>query len=324
MKICFYYKPTQAIWGGANSFVANLEQIFRQWGVEVTHDVNGAYDILFLNSAYKAPGRMFTEKEIREIRKTGYSSFWQRLLNQGRARTAKIIYRLDGLRKIYAGIESPMDTIQIQCSTLADHIIFQSAFAREVFAKEGYKGSDFDIVYNGVDQNIFNLRNRKPWKGDLPLRIVAASWSANPAKGHAMIADFSECADTLVTFIGNWPKGMPSKKVVIKGPVDQKELAEEFQGAHIFLFPALNEACSNVLIEALSSGLPVLYTDSGSNKEIAGAYGLKIDQQNPAKSLDSIQSDYSTFFNTIVRNHRKFSIESAAERYLNICKKLAP
>lgn len=322
MKVCLYYKPITKPWGGSNSFILSLKNYFIKQGVELTHDINGDYDILFLNSAYKAPGKFINYKEIIRVKERGYSSFFRQLLAKKKNRSVKILYRLDGLRRIYASMDSKMDRIQLNCVSFADQLVFQSDFALEMFRECGYKGNNFSIVYNGVNQDIFNMIDRVYWDNKSVLKIIACSWSSNPAKGHKIVAELSGCEGVEVSFIGAWAQGISSGNVRLLGGLSQNGIAEEFRKHHVFVFPSLNEACSNILLEALSAGLPVLYLDSGSNEEIAGNYGVKLRNSDLAKSLDEIKSGYSSLMDNIKRDINKFSIESAGRQYLEICKSM--
>ncbi len=322
MKVCLYYRTINKPWGGSNSFIANLKDFFLTQGVEVTFDANSHYDILLLNGAYKAPGKMLKIKEISSLRRLGYSSSWMKIFRGPNRRRLKIIYRLDGLRSIYAGKRSRMDDIQLACIDYADHIIFQSKFAHEIFRQQGYDRNNFTFIHNGADQKIFNMDGKIPWNGKDIFKLIACSWSLNPSKGHRMIAEFSLLKGVEVSFIGRWPEKVNRHRVKLHGIAGHKQIAGMFKQAHAFLFPCLHEACSNVLIEALSSGLPVLYVASGSNAEIVGNCGVCIDISDIKTSLDQIRENYGDLYACLEGKNRGFSIEHAGRRYLDICNSL--
>lgn len=322
MKICLYYKTKDKPWGGANFFILNLKKFFIKNNITITYDINSGYDILFLNSAYKAPGKLFKVEEISRIKNNGYTSFFRKIFAKNKERKVKILYRVNGLRKVYANIESKMDDIQLQTIKYTDHIVFQSKFSYNLFKDFGYNGNNFSIIHNGVDQNIFNINNKVFWDKERRLKLIACSWSDNPAKGHKIIADFSCFRDIEVQFVGNWNKNIPIKNVKIFKPVSQQILANFLKQADIFLFPSLNESCSNLLLEALSCGLPVLYVDSGSNEEIAGKYGIKIDLNNLRSSLETIKLNFFSLLENIIKDINKFSIDYAGRQYLEVCKEI--
>lgn len=225
----------------------------------------------------------------------------------------KIILRLDGTRKVYAGRDDGMYFVQRQCIRLADRIIFQSRFCVETFKDVPFDSRSCTIIHNGVDQKIF-LLPLGIRKLSTPIKIVSASWSSNPMKGHQVIASFSELSDVEVTYVGNWPSGIDRKYVTIIPPQHQTELAKIFLKHHIFLFPSRNDACPNIVLEALSCGLPLLYENSGGTPEIASAYGMAL-TGNPTDDLMSITDRYRELQEAIWRDRETFSIARAASSY---------
>ncbi len=320
MKICIYYKTVDRPFGGANSFIANLRRYFLATDVSITDDINSDYDILMLNSATRAPGKLFRYKEIANVRRYGYSSLFS--LIRKKKRKIKIVYRLDGLRKIYAGIEHEMDDLQLKCFPLADHIVFQSEYSHEVFENIAFVGRNYSIIHNGVDQALFNMKQKSKWDGSSALKIMSCSWSRNPGKGHRMISEISRIGGVRVTFLGHWAEEVDRASVVLLGAQNHHRIAAEFKRAHIFLFPSLNEACSNTLIEALSCGLPVLYADSGGNGEIAEKYGVKLNEQDLPGNIEEIKSKYFQLLDGICEDIELFSIESVGRKYLEVCRAL--
>jgi glycosyltransferase involved in cell wall biosynthesis len=215
-----------------------------------------------------------------------------------------------------------MDKIQFDCLKLADRIVFQSNFALEMFRQFGYRDNNFSVIHNGVNQKLFNLEGRVYWNKKDKLKAVSCSWSANPAKGHKIIADFSELKDVEISFIGRWAKEIPVKNVRIIPALPQDKISQEFKKHHIFIFPSLNEACSNTLLEALSSGLPVIYVSSGSNEELAGNYGVCLQDNNLRESISKIKIRYGELIENIKKDRYKFSIEYIGRQYINICREL--
>lgn len=319
MDICLYYKTIDAPWGGANSFIRALRDYLVKNGVTVRDGLDDEYKVLLLNGAYRAPGRLLDYSSIKSVKETGYAGLLKRIL--GRNRRVRIVYRLDGLRKIYAGIDTPMDDIQLKCMGLADHVIFQSRFSYECFARHGFCGDNYSVIHNGADQRIFNAKDLTSWDGKGKLRLVCYSWSGNPAKGHLTLSRLSELDDIEVDFAGNWPKDVPTKNVRITGPLEQAGLAGLMKRSHAFVFPSLHEACANSLLEALSCGLPVLYVDSGSNDEIAGRYGVKLRQEDFRSSIDELKARYPELAGKVKKDIFRFSIEYAGARYLEAIKK---
>jgi glycosyltransferase involved in cell wall biosynthesis len=54
------------------------------------------------------------------------------------------------------------------------------------------------------------------------------------------------------------------------GPYTQREAPEIYRRAHLLLHTKVNDPCPNVVLEALASGLPVVYPSSGGVPELVG------------------------------------------------------
>jgi len=180
----------------------------------------------------------------------------------------------------------------------------------------------FSIIHNGVDLNKFPFTQKTLQKNNSPIQLISCSWSPNPNKGHSLISNFSMIEGVKVTFIGNWPDSISKQKVNVLSVTTHEEIANYYSNSHIFLFPSSHEACSNTLIEALSSGLPTLYLDSGSNSEIASEYGVPIDLTDIRTSLKKITKFYSQFVERIKLNRQNFSIENSARQYASTFSKI--
>ncbi|MBU2577793.1 glycosyltransferase family 4 protein [Patescibacteria group bacterium] len=84
--------------------------------------------------------------------------------------------------------------------------------------------------------------------------------------------------------------------VKILGYVGKEELARLYTGAKAFLYPSLYEGFGLPIVEAMSCGVPVITSDIGSMKEIAGSSGLLVNPQ----SIESIAGAISK----IIRNEK--------------------
>jgi glycosyltransferase involved in cell wall biosynthesis len=106
------------------------------------------------------------------------------------------------------------------------------------------------------------------------------------------------------------------------GQVDRKEqLLQLYRASHIFVMPSLNETFGLVYIEALSQGIPVLYT---RNEGIDGMYeliGEPVDANSTRSIMDGILKIITNYPSYVVHpqailcNHRWQDI---AQRYLSL------
>ncbi len=323
VRLHIYFDITNKPWGGGNSFLKALRRTFVEnpaFEIDIVTAVNAPYDILLINGGHAGPGKLIHPRHVRNLKRWGYRTWWSFALHGFRKQPKKVVYRLDGARKIYAGQVDAMYRVQQECLKLADHIIFQSQFSVESFKDAGVSPEKYSIIYNGVDTTFFPMPQQPRGRHD-PLRIITASWSQNPMKGHETIATFSELPGVVVTFIGNWPKEIPQKNVQTRPPMPQEELGRAFQHHDLFLFPGKNEACPNIVSEALSCGLPVLFEYSGGTPEIATPYGVAL-TGNPARDLQELLERYDTLQTHIYEDRKKFSIEHAAALYTEVLRRV--
>lgn len=68
----------------------------------------------------------------------------------------------------------------------------------------------------------------------------------------------------------NYVKGLPNvnEKIEFKGKVPYEELTEYYNIADVFVFPSLRETTGTVIVEAMSSGLPVIALKQGGAVEV--------------------------------------------------------
>lgn len=323
MKIYIYYEETDKPWGGSNSFIKAFKKYLKEKKgkkIEIVTDIDDDYDVFFMNTGSKAPGVQIEINEIKKIKKYGYTKPTKRLFRKNPCK--KIVYRLDGLRAIYNNQWDKMDELQLQASRLADYLIFQSRHCLESFRGFGYEDANYSIVYNGVDQRIFNTHDKKFLDDADKLKVFSCNWSNNPRKGYSVIARFSEIEGIESYFVGNWPEQIDKKRVICLPPMKQEELAKYYKNCDVFLHAANDDPCPNVVLEALSCGLPVIYHDSGGTPEIAGNYGIPLPKNITTETIcdliETMKGRYPQFVENIKNDMKKFAIEQAAREYVSI------
>ncbi len=132
--------------------------------------------------------------------------------------------------------------------------------------------------------------------------------------------------DELVfAFTGDGPymkelKEMNIPNTVFTGFLQKKELAEIYASSDVFVFPSGTETFGNVVLEAMSSGLPVLCTDSGGitdfTSHLENAYVCKYgDAEGLAQGMSEMLVNPE-----LRRELRKGGLETAGTRnwdYIN-------
>lgn len=320
IKIYIHYNITDKPWGGGNSFLKAFRDYIRNHKKDhykVVNKITKDCDIFFMNGGHKGQGVYLDLAEIKEIKNK------KRLFQKNKR---KIIYRLDGARYKYIKEKSVMDELQYEALQYSDFVIFQSQECLESFAELGYNKNNYVTIHNGVNQQIFNTYNKSFWDKKEKLKVFSCNWSANLHKGYKTIAKFSENENVESHFVGRWNNEVDPKNVKILPPMEQKELANYYKKCDVFLHPAQNDPCPNVVLEAMSSGLPVIYHNSGGTPEIASKYGICLPDVINNKSIDAIIKDlteqYDRYVKLLKDDSEFFSINNVAEKYLSIFNKV--
>ena len=229
-----------------------------------------------------------------------------------------IIHRVDGVPELVRGHKSMADNVQPAVNRLADHTIFQTEYCRTSFSEHSkIVPASWRIVHNAVDPRVFFPNLNGAWNNKEPLRIVGVSWSSNPRKGFATLAEASLLPGVEVTFVGNWCPDISPAKVKLTGPLRSEDLAEILRSSHVMLHAAWEEPCSNAIVEAMACGLPVIYRDSGGSRELTDEYGVAL-TEDLSDTLDNLRSQYVDLRQKVLSNRDKFLISRAANEYLSL------
>ncbi len=119
-----------------------------------------------------------------------------------------------------------------------------------------------------------------------------------------------------------------SDNVIFTGAISHSALNSYYQKADVFALPSLNEGMSNSLLEAMSSGLAIVATDTGGTKELVDrGNGIIVQKNNSASIFQALETLYlnKDVLGKYKQQSRvkaeKMSWQVAAEKYLEIYKK---
>lgn len=152
------------------------------------------------------------------------------------------------------------------------------------------------VIYNGVDSTLFQPGDQAEARAALGLpqsgRIVLYVGNLKPEKGCIDLLDaFASApgfpADCRLLFVGDGParaalvqrckdRGL-GKRVVLAGARPHADLSTWMQSADLLCLPSHNEGVPNVVLEAMSCGLPVVATRVGGIPEVLpGLAGIMV------------------------------------------------
>ena len=188
------------------------------------------------------------------------------------------------------------------------------------------------VVYNGVETD--HYRPASPGRGKGPLRLLNIGALA-PRKGqeYGLSALAELCAagvEARLVLVGDGPDRPALEAQAARlGVGNQVEFAGEqldprpfLEAADLFVFPSRQEGFSNALIEAMASGLPVVASDVGGNREAVGEEGGRIvppeDSEALATGILELSSDRRSLAAVGAANRERvtsrFSLDASVRR----------
>ena len=256
----------------------------------------------------------------------------------------KVGYETSGGEKMQRLVDGVVfgEKLQLDFTPYLKMSIFQSNYSRDVFLKSGYDGN-YVVIWNGVNDKIFHpyvqhnlfggtklrllfsklqtlLKKRnhlRPfWNGNEPLKVIMSSWAKAKTKGFPTYKEIDKQLagrnDIHMTYVGRMPDDMTFDHIHVCEPLPHPKLASLLREHHVILQLAEKETCSNALLEGISCGLPAIYLDSGSNKEIAGEYGVEF-RGDFFDAIEEVKANYHFYVNrTLIHPYR---ISLAAQQY---------
>jgi glycosyltransferase involved in cell wall biosynthesis len=253
MKLCLALPKGKA--GGVGTFMRHFVTYLTQNGLPFTHDLTADYDILFVNS-WTIP----------------YADI---LRHKRRLPALRVVQRVDGSAQDY-GRRDGADWIQRDVNALADLTIYQSRYSYEVtYQRRGLMQQDGPIIYNPVDLTHFHPQDPREenWPPH-PTRLISLSWSNNPMKGNWRIPLLAQQYPQVeFVLVGGHLEHVPAN-VRLLPATPHADLPHLLRSASAYLSLIRNDACPNVILEAMACGLPILYVPSGGVPELVGEAGL--------------------------------------------------
>jgi glycosyltransferase involved in cell wall biosynthesis len=295
MKLCV--PVTDAPQGGMYSFFRNFRKYLAATSVAVTDDVEGEYDVLIANS-WVVPDALVARAKRRRPE-------------------LKVLHRIDGSAADY-GRDPASDVRQALVDLLADATVFQSAYGREVTRRRGIIACDGPVVHNAVDLDRF-----RPDGARLPLpgtvRLVHVAYSTNARKGAAAVFELARRrADVTFVMVGRYDAAPALPNVIMLGLADWERLPVILRSCTALITLSENEACPNVVLEGLASGLPVLYKSSGGTPELVGECGAAVDGDTFDAALATVVARHAALAVAArARAEERFGFSAVFPRYLD-------
>jgi len=228
------------------------------------------------------------------------------------------VHRINGCAREY-GRHGEWDEMQRRINTLANITIHQSGYSRYITSvKNPIVRDDGHIIYNPVDTDLFNPDGEKlSFSGSI--RIAFCSFSLNPKKGFADVLKVAQNnSDWTFVIAGRVPESVLPDNMIFLGQLSRSDLSKMMRSCHFFVFFSENEACPNVILEAMASGLPVLYKDSGGTPELVGDAGMGVNVSTFRMGVETLWENHKEFrMKARTRAEEFFSINKIIPSYLS-------
>ena len=170
---------------------------------------------------------------------------------------------------------------------VADHVFYQSEFCRRCAQKFlGDRNGDSQILYNGVDVERFSPATRA--EKNSPFTFLLAG-KIGPDTGYRLTSSIAGLAaarkgglDVRLVIAGLIDPAVEAEArrdtealgvadaVTFTGPYHGPQAPAIYRAADAYLMTKYADPCPNTVLEALASGLPVLYSASGGVPELVG------------------------------------------------------
>ncbi|NBH72679.1 glycosyltransferase [Clostridiaceae bacterium] len=198
-------------------------------------------------------------------------------------------------------------------------IITPSQWLTNLVKQSFLKEYAVQVIYNGIDTTIFKptdseLRKKYNLEDKKVILGVSAVWEKR--KG---LDVFNELADMLpndyrIVLIGiprSLKKKLAKNIIAIPRTNNQKELAEFYTMADVYLNPTYEDNYPTTNLEAIACGTPVITYNTGGSGESAILYGCVVNEKN----VDSIRAGIGNIRDFTI-NGKVFDIKEMVEEYI--------
>lgn len=255
--------------GGPASFRVNLRRGLERRGVSVTYES----DVSSVESLLVVAGTRRLDRVLR-ARRAGVRVA-QRL--NGRNWRHRIAW--PGVRQW--AMSEVRNRLVEAVRKLADVVIYQSEFSRRWWTEACGAVSRETVIHNGTDHSVYHPDSSKRGTERI-LLCVEGNIDEHPPipwvlrEAHRRLRERGLITRTRL--VGNVSRRLRAglagiDGLEITGPLTRQDLATVYRSADLFLSLDVNASCPNAVIEAMSSGVPVVAFDTGSLPELLGEGG---------------------------------------------------
>lgn len=210
---------------------------------------------------------------------------------------------------------------------IMEHLHIEENKIRVIYLAPGKEYLDF-VTLSESKKGLLMTSVREKYHIDGPYLIAAGT--REPRKNLKRLIDaFSLPRSTSwgmsqLVIVGNvgWGEELPQRpNVRLLGRVPHEDLPALMAGSSTLVYPSLYEGFGLPVVEAMAVGCPVVTTDRGSLKEIAGSAAVLVDAENVesiAHGIETALEKRSALIRKGLKRAEKFSWETAAQETLGV------
>lgn len=234
--------------------------------------------------------------------------------------------------------------VQQFCARYANKIIVNSFKAREVALAHGFNEDKMQVVHNGVNTEQFILDKKLGdfWRKQLKIpansQVIGMVARLDPAKGVETFLQAAELAYKKGWYFLLFGSGTSEyakqlkasmkshtlygkRLFLIEGePVDSKV----YNAFNVATISSVSESFPNVMLEAMSCGVPVVSTDVGDCSKVINSFGKIVPINNTQAMLNAWESQLNQKLGTlgadVIREYiiNEFSISRMVDEFEHI------
>lgn len=303
MKIALGMRLQSGPFGGGNQFGKTLSSYLRTNSYEVVYDLtDDDIDIILLTDPRpNLTSCAFGPVEIlRYLKKINPNTILVQRINECDERKGT----------------STVNRQLAIANSIMDHTVYIGTWLVDLFKNNGLVFTEnHSVILNGANQKIFQYQHHK--LNPAKVKIVTHHWGASWMKGWDVYLRLDKLIDTACYknriefhYIGNVPKDVVMRNIIVHKPCTGKELVEKLQQCDVYLTASVNEPAGMHHIEGALCGLPLLYRNSGALPEYCKGFGV---------SFEGVD-DFEQALNTMVDNFGHYSSKMA--QYNNTSEKM--
>jgi len=236
--------------------------------------------------------------------------------------------------------------IMLKELTHCSAIITVSNSLAQILRTAGFPENKIHTIYYGVEQNIFKPGDKSDARKKLNLPqtapIILFVGNFLPIKDPLLtIESFNtfikkyKLSNSLLILIGSGALNKKLKQkssalgiannIIFAGKKSPQDIAIYMQSADALCLTSINEGVPNVVLEALSTGLPVVATRVGGIPEIISDdnLGKLVSGRSPELIADSIYQIINNPLdkNRMINHSRRYDWNNTAQEYINLLEK---